>query len=160
MKFPKSISRSCRSGELYSLHKVWELDHNWFYPKYTKSQHSLLASRVCSSNTSHYALHDFGHWFCATEAWPPTTQIYTAAAILYCCPWLCHCHCHCNHCTATPSQNAASVMLIALPLLICCIATSIVERNNWISCPIFDRQVRWAASSSLKLHRLQICVGI
>ena len=127
-------------------------------PQIYKYQHPLLASRVCSSNTSHYALQDFGHWFYAADAWPAATQLCTAAAILYCCPWLCDCHC--NFCTAAPSQYDASMLLIALPLLICYIATSVVERNNWISCPIFDRQVRWAASSSLKLHRLQICAGI
>ena len=158
MKFPKSISGSCRLGELYSFLKIWDLEHNWCYPKYTKSQHSLLASRLCSSNTSHYELHDFGYWLHVVEAWPDATQLYTVVAILYCCPWLCHCHCNLR--TATPSYYAASVLIIALPLLICYCATSVVERHNWISCPIFDSQVKWATSSSLKLQRLQIYADI
>ena len=39
MKFPKSISGSCRSSVLWSFLKIWDLEHNWCYPKYTKSQH-------------------------------------------------------------------------------------------------------------------------
>ena len=78
MKFPKSISGSCRSSVLYSFLKSWDLEHNWRYPKYTKSQHSLLASRVCSSNTSH---------ICITRFW--------ALVLCYWCLVCCHSTLHC-----------------------------------------------------------------
>ena len=158
MKFPKSISGSYRSDELQSFIKNWDLEHNWCYPKYTKPQHSLLASRVCSSSTSHLCI----AWFWALVLW--CWSLASCHSTLHCC-----CHSvllpmtlplplqplHCSSlsicCICAPHSTATADLLTA---------TSVIERNNWISCPIFEKQLWWVASSSLKLHRLQICAGI
>ena len=116
MKFSKSISGSCRSGELYSFLKIWDLENNWCYPKYTKSPHSLLASRVCSSNTSH---------LCITWFWALVLCYWSLAS--------CHSTLHCcYHSVLLPMTLPLPLQpLYCSSLSICCIcvahSTAIVD---------------------------------
>ena len=68
--------------------------------------------------------------------------------------------------TAHDAATANATYVLQLPLNLlhcaanCSTATQLLRETTEDSCPIFDKQVSWAASLSLKLHRLLIYANI